>query len=332
MSRTSQSTGGYIPAVTIASPAKRTVLITGGTSGLGLRAAAELASEESWHVVVTGRDRQRSESAAAEIGAEPEVLDLGSLDDVRRFAEHFRGGGRPPLGALVCNAGGQQISGLTLSKDGYESTFAVNHLGHFLLVALLLDQLTAPARVVIVSSNTHDPDRRTGMPAPSYTTAAQLARPDANAHSDESPAIAGRRRYTASKLCNVLFTYELDRRFAGRGITFNAFDPGLMPGTGLARDYPAYQRIAWRFLMPALTLVMANVNTPQTSGRALARLITDPALDGHSGRYWSGADEVRSSVESHDPAKAADLWKTSLELTGLETVTLHASSSGAVNP
>lgn len=123
--------------MTIARAPERTVLITGGTSGLGLRAAAELANDASWHVVITGRGLQRTESAAAEIGAEPEVLDLGSLDDVRRFSERFSAGGRPPLGALVCNAGLQRISGLALTKDGYESTFAVNHLGHFLLVALL---------------------------------------------------------------------------------------------------------------------------------------------------------------------------------------------------
>jgi light-dependent protochlorophyllide reductase len=312
--------------------AKRTVLITGGTSGLGLRAAAELARDPTWHVVITGRDRQRSQTAAAKIGAEPEVLDLGSLDDVREFGERFRGGGRPPLAAVVCNAGLQQISGLTVSDDGYESTFAVNHLGHFLLVALLLEQVTTPARVVIVSSNTHDPERRTGMPVPRYGTAAELARPDADRQSDDSPVTAGRRRYTTSKLCNVLFTYELDRRLGGRGVTFNAFDPGLMPGTGLARDYPAYQRIAWRFVMPALTLISASVNTPRTSGRALARLIVDPTLDARSGRYWSGTREIRSSADSYDPAKAADLWNTSLELAGLDTVTLPAPSTASVDP
>jgi hypothetical protein len=106
----------------------------------------------------------------------------------------------------------------------------------------------------------------------------------------------------------------------------------MMPGTGLARDYPAYQRIAWRFAMPALTLVSANVNTPRMSGRALARLVADPTLDAHSGCYWSGTNEIRSSAESYDPAKAADLWKTSLELAGLDTMTLHAPSAAAVHP
>jgi light-dependent protochlorophyllide reductase len=298
--------------------AERTVLITGGTSGLGLRAAAELARDGAWHVVLTGRDEARTAAAAARVGAEPQPLELGSLDAIRSFAERMRGGERPPLRALVCNAGLQHLDREVLSRDGYEETFAVNHLGHFLLVALLLDRLVAPARIVTISSDTHDPRRSTGMPAPRYTSAAELARPGDKWAGTDTPAVAGRRRYTTSKLCNVLFTYELERRVGGRGVTFNAFDPGLMPGTGLARDYPAYQRLAWRFLLPALTIAPRNINTPRRSAKALARLVSDPALARTSGRYWSGTEQIESSEESHDTAKAADLWETSLALVGLE--------------
>jgi light-dependent protochlorophyllide reductase len=299
--------------------AERTALITGATSGLGLRAAAELSRDPAWHVVVTGRDLERTQASASQIGAEARSLELGSLEDVRRFADDFGDRDRPPLRALVCNAGLQFLGESAPSMDGYDATFAVNHLGHFLLVGLLLEQLATPARVVIVSSGTHDPAQRTGMPEPRYTSAAELAVSGSGWSSGDSPAVAGRRRYTTSKLCNVLFTYELERRFGGEGITFNAFDPGLMPGTGLARDYPAYQQLAWRFLMPALTLFMSNVNTPQRSARALVALLNDPALEAVSGRYWSGRKQVDSSADSHDPAKGADLWKASLELTGLDT-------------
>jgi light-dependent protochlorophyllide reductase len=296
---------------------ERTVLITGGTSGLGLRAAAELAREGSWHVVLTGRDLERASRSAAPIGAQAQRLELGSLADVRSFAADFLDAGLPPLHGLVCNAGLQLVGAPAASRDGYEATFAVNHLGHFLLVNLLLGALAAPARVVIVSSNTHDPAKRTGMPEPRYTSAAELADPSSEWAGADSPALAGRRRYTTSKLCNVLFTYELDRRFGGRGIAFNAFDPGMMPGTGLARDHPAYQRLAWRFLMPAMTAFRENVNSPRRSARALARLIGDPALQEVSGRYFSGQRRIDSSADSHDRAKAAELWGTSLALTGL---------------
>lgn len=305
----------YGPAVR---SAERTVLITGGSSGLGRRVAAELARDPAWHVVITGRDEARTAATAAGIGVEPQLLDLGSLEEIRSFAERFHNGRRPPLRALVCNAGVQHVSREVLTTDGYEETFAVNHLGHFLLLALLIDQLVAPARVVVVSSNTHDPARQTGMPSPRYTSAAELARPGNEWSAGDSPATAGRRRYTTSKLCNVLFVHELERRIGGRGVTFNAFDPGLMPGTGLARDYPLPQRLAWRLLLPALTIFARNVNTTRRSGRALARLVSDPAIEGTSGRYWSGTRQIASSEDSHDRAKATDLWQGSLALVALE--------------
>jgi NAD(P)-dependent dehydrogenase (short-subunit alcohol dehydrogenase family) len=133
---------------------------------------------------------------------------------------------------------------------------------------------------------------------------------------DESPATAGRRRYSTSKLCNVMCAYELDRRLraAGRnGIGVNAFDPGLMPGTGLGRDYTRLQQLAWRFVLPALRF-LPRVNSPAASGRALARLVVAPELDGVSGRYFAGKRETRSSAESYDEAKAARLWAESAEL------------------
>jgi light-dependent protochlorophyllide reductase len=307
--------------------ADRTVLITGGSSGLGLRAAAELARDPAWHVVVTGREQARTAAAAASVGAEPLLLDLGSLEQVRAFATRFRAGGRPPLRALVCNAGVQHVSGEAVTSDGYEETFAVNHLGHFLLLALLIDTLVVPARVVVVSSDTHDPRQPTGMPDPRYTSVAELARPGDTWSGADSPVIGGRRRYTTSKLCNVLFAYELERRLGGRGVSFNAFDPGLMPGTGLARDYPFYQRLAWRFLLPLLTISPRNINTPRRSATALARLVSDPAIEGVSGRYWSGGREAASSEESHDPEKAADLWQGSLALARLERFGVPAGAT-----
>jgi NAD(P)-dependent dehydrogenase (short-subunit alcohol dehydrogenase family) len=293
------------------------VLITGATSGLGLGAAEQLARDPTWRVVITGRNATRTAEAAARIGAEPLTLDLASLDSVRRCAASLAGDGRPPLHALVANAGLQHLDGTVATADGLEETFAVNHLGHFLLIQLLLEQLVTPARVIIVASDTHDPAQSTGMPTPRYTTAADLARPDPAWARGDAPAVAGRRRYTTSKLCNVLLTYELQRRCGGRGITFNAFNPGLMPGTGLARDYPAYQRLAWRYVLPVLTLVRHGVNTPGQSASALVRLVTDPALADVSGRYFSGRESIDSSTESQDAAKAADLWETSLQLTGL---------------
>jgi NAD(P)-dependent dehydrogenase (short-subunit alcohol dehydrogenase family) len=302
----------------------RTAIVTGANAGLGLACVrALLAREDDWHVVLAVRDVERGRAAIADLtGAERcKVLpcDLASLASVHAFAERFAAAQAeaelPPLRALICNAGLQLPSGTHVSADGYELTFAVNHLGHFALVQALLERLAPPARIVIVSSDTHDPARRTAMPAPRYTSAAQLADPASDTGSDE-PATLGRRRYTTSKLCNVLFAYELDRRLehGARGIAVNAFNPGLMPGSGLARDYGTLQRLAWRFLMPALR-VLPQVRGVRRSGRDLAALAGDARYEGASGLYFDGLRPVRSSVDSYDEHAARDLWETSGRLT-----------------
>jgi NAD(P)-dependent dehydrogenase (short-subunit alcohol dehydrogenase family) len=288
---------------------RRTVLITGGTGSLGFHAAQAILADGGWEAVITGRAAVAD--AAARLGdlAAGRHLDLGSLAEVRRFAREL-----PPLDAVICNAGLMTVSGTELTDDGIEQTFGVNHLAHFLLVREVLPNMPAPGRVVFVSSATHDPAQRTGFPAPGYTTARRLAHPsDAGA---EHPMRVGRHRYAASKLCNVLAAYEFARRVPAEVATFNAFDPGQMPGTGLARDHHGFRAFAWHRIMPALTLVPGiNRHTPKQSGSALARLVLDPRLAATTGRYFNGERQVRSSAESYDAGKAADLWETSIALT-----------------
>ncbi|MCX4091782.1 SDR family NAD(P)-dependent oxidoreductase [Nocardia sp. alder85J] len=299
---------------------ERTVLITGGTGSLGYRAAeAILAADTGSRVVVTGRGPDGVREAARRLGerAVGVPLELASLAEVRRFARGFGALRLPPLRAIVCNAGVQIVSGTVLTVDGFEQTFAVNHLAHVLLVRELLPELGTPGRIVFVASDTHDPAKPTGMPAPAYTTARELARPS---ETGGSPGAVGRRRYTTSKLCNVLTTYALARQLDTGAvpppITVNAFDPGLMPGTGLGRDYGGIQGLAWRYLLPALTVVPGiNVHTPRRSGQALARLVLDPELAGVTGSYFSGFRRIRSSAESYQVATAEELWATSVELT-----------------
>ena len=296
----------------------RSAVITGASSGLGLECArALLHSDPSWRVILPVRDAGRGAEAVRQLG-EPQrcsvmPMDLASLTSVRAFVENVRAAGLAPLHAIVCNAGVQVVSGEEWTEDGFEMTFGVNHLGHFALVHGLLDELAHPARIVVVSSGTHDPSKHTGMPEPRFTSAADLAQPRA-AQDD------GRRRYTTSKLCNVLFTYELDRRLGhgGQGVAVNAFDPGLMPGSGLARDYPPLQRLAWRYLLPALR-VLPGVRSTRTSGRYLAALTNDARFDGVSGEYFDGLRPIRSSTDSYDRNKALDLWETS------EWLLTHAS-------
>lgn len=291
----------------------KTVVITGANAGLGLECAREILARDGWHVVLAVRDPKRGAAAVAELGFPDRctvmACDLASLTSVREFISAFASAELPPLHTIVCNAGLQVVDGTQFTADGVEMTFGVNHLGHFALANGLLEQLTSPARVVVVASGTHDPAKFTGMPDPHYGSAEELAHPDAAAPAE------GRRRYTTSKLCNVLFAYELDRRLdhGAKGITVTAFDPGLMPGSGLARDYSTIGRLFWRYVFPVLR-VLPNVNSTQSSGRRLAALAVDPAFDGITGAYYEGAKQIDSSKDSYDPAKALDLWDTSERL------------------
>lgn len=240
---------------------EKMVVVTGGNAGLGYECARSIAASDwGWSVVLAVRDPEKGERAALRIAEEtgnPSVevarLDLSSLSSVRAFGQGFISReDLPPLRAIVCNAGLQVVGGTSYTEDGFETTFGVNHLGHFLLVNLLLKRLAAPARIVFVSSGTHDPKRRTGMPAPRYLGAQALAHP--HEHPDpveksEAPGKLGRRRYTTSKLCNVLGSYELDRRLRREGlstakapINVNAFDPGPCPvpvSRATMRPWPA---------------------------------------------------------------------------------------------
>lgn len=289
---------------------RRTALITGGTGSLGFHTAQAILADDGWDVVITGRTRDAADAAARRLGdrASGHQLELGSLADVRRAAHEL-----PAPHAVICNAGVHTTAGRAFTRDGVEQTFGVNHLGHFVLVRELLPRLAGGARVVFVSSGTHDPARRTGFPAPRYTTARELAFPDGA--ETESAFRAGRRDYTTSKLCNVLTGYEFARRVPPEVATFNVFDPGQLPGTGIARDYRGIRGFAWRRVLPVLTVVPGNdIHTPRRSAAALARLVLDPALAGTTGKYFSGKRETHSSAESYDTGKAADLWETSIEL------------------
>jgi NAD(P)-dependent dehydrogenase (short-subunit alcohol dehydrogenase family) len=314
---------------------RNVVLVTGGNSGIGFECARTIAREKLG-VIIASRDRAASVAAVQRIVRETgndavsEMgLDLGSLAAVRAFAAELAARD-VALHAVVCNAG-LQFGGSAprLTPDGFERTFAVNHLGHFLLVNLLLSRLLAhaPARIVVVASGVHDPALRTGMPHPDIRdldTLAATGNPERNGFN-------GRLAYTNSKLCNVWFTYELGRRLDAAGIagkarplSVNAFDPGLVPGSGLAREYPAALRWIWLRILPAVARVATRftpgINPADKAGAALARLVVDPALARISGKYFPSHarwGEAPSSKESYDDARAAALWEASVRMTKL---------------
>jgi light-dependent protochlorophyllide reductase len=314
--------------------ARDAALVTGGNSGIGFECARQLA-RHGWQVIIASRNRELSAEAVRRIAAESGVdalssmdLDLASAASVRRLAGDLAARG-VRLKALVCNAGVQVTKGPRLNPDGYELTFAVNHLGHFLLANLLLGRLldNAPARLVVVSSGVHDPRRTTGMPKPAFSDMATLAATGGAQRESFSGALA----YVNSKLCNLWFTYELVRRLEASGLsvgsarlTVNAFDPGLVPGSGLAREYAAPLRFFWHRVLPGLarvlTLVVPGINPVDKSGAALARLVLDPELERVSGKYFPSHTRWRedpSSTASYDLERARALWEESTRMARL---------------
>lgn len=342
------STLAIMPS-TLAESTRRTAVITGGNSGLGYACARALLTSADdggpWHVVLACRDAGRAGAAVNSLRAlggggqvEAMSLDLASLASVRTFAaelaRRLTGRELPPLRALICSAGMQGAR--TLTVDGFETTFGVNHLGHFLLVNLLLPVLSKPARVAVVASGVHDPAQSAGVPAPAWNNTSALARgelgtvatkADGTRHvlsGGDSPYQDLMRRYSTSKLANIYFTYALARRLPP-GVTVNAFDPGLMPGTGLAREASALVGWLWHRVLPHLhwllrLLVSHNIHTPEESGAALARLVCDPLLAGTTAKYFEGLKEIHSSAESYDEARAEALWNDSETLTGVVKV------------
>ncbi|MCJ1444045.1 MAG: hypothetical protein MMC23_004545 [Stictis urceolatum] len=306
---------------------KSTVLITGGTTGLGFEAALAIARRKpDWQVVVASRSNtdNASDQLNARIGRSNVIfmsLDLMTTNTVRDFASRYLEKKFPPITALLLNAGIQFPHEMILTKEDIEATFAVNHLGHALLYHLLQSQLADDARIIVTSSGTHDPAQTTGLPDADFTTAEEIAHPTPMMKKNWH----GRQRYGTSKLCNMLWTYALDRRLResnsndGRSITVNAFDPGLMPGTGLARSAGPVLRFVWMHVLPHLIpilqrLVHHNIRTQAESGAALARLAIDEDVQGITGKYYEGREVIESSVASHDQEKQEDLWSWTIKM------------------
>ena len=275
----------------------KTCLITGGSDGIGYAAAHKLAALGA-RVVITGRNAAKTDAAVKRIAAEtgnPAVesllADLSSQAETRRLAADALAR-LPRLDALLNNAGGIFLS-KTLSADGIEMTFALNHLAYYLLTNLLLDRLreSAPARIINVASSAH---RNAGKFRISDL-------PDANRS-------GGYRAYGRSKLCNILFTRELARRLEGSGVTVNAVHPGLVR-TGMARNNGLVGRAVNAFIGARGVSADRGAATP-------VYLATSPEVTGVSGRYFVNCRDTAPAAAAFDGELAAELWQLSASLTG----------------
>ena len=300
------------------------IVITGANIGLGYDTARALLERNPQQALILAvRDVTRGQVAAQKLGRqtgasaiEVRALDLAALASIRRFVEDLTKTNGSKIAALICNAGLQTVTPATATSDGFETTFGVNHLGHFLLANLMLPLMADNGRILFVASGTHDPATKTGLPGPIWRHPSEFAKPD---WGGEDSMTAGRRAYTTSKLCNIMTAFEMARRQseAGSAITINAFDPGFMPGSGLARNYPLPVRIAWYGILPLLRLFIRRMNSTRGSGRELAQLATALNFDGVTGQYYEKLRPVTASSLARDIDKQAQLWAVSEALTGL---------------
>ena len=274
----------------------KTYLITGSTSGVGRDAARRLGARGAT-VLVHGRDADAGRAVVREVadaGGNAAFLgaDFAALDAVRDLAATVREE-HGPLDAL-CNNAGLFTTRRRESEDGYELTFAVNHLAPFLLTHELADHLAEGARVVTTSSEAH---RSGAIDLEGFHRAT---------------GFTGWSAYADSKLANVLFTRELARRFP-EGYTANCFHPGVIPGSGFARGVPFPFSLGWK----AMRFVPGMADTVADGGRALAYLAASPEVADVSGAYFDGMRRTRPARTARDDRTARRLWEQSASLVGV---------------
>jgi NAD(P)-dependent dehydrogenase (short-subunit alcohol dehydrogenase family) len=275
----------------------KTVLITGANQGIGKASAAALGKLGA-RLVLVCRNAEKGRAAIAEIeregarGATLLVGDMGSQADVRRIATEFKAG-HDRLDVLLNNAGVLVTSRRT-TVDGIEETFAINHLGYFLLTRLLLDVLkaSAPSRVVSVSSEAH---RR-----------AKMRWDDLEFKAGEYSSFAA---YGQSKLANILFTRELARRLEGTKVTANCLHPGVI-ASGFGHTYGGAISVVLKVARPFLI-------TPEKGARTQVFLASSPDVEGISGKYFDKCKERAPSAEALAEGAPERLWAVSEEKTGL---------------
>ena len=277
----------------------KTVLVTGATSGIGLEASVALAHQGA-RVIMVGRNQAKTEAARADVASRSGskevsylLADFASQASVRALADAVRSRA-DRLDVLVNNAGGVNKA-RTVTADGIETTFAVNHLGYFLLTNLLLDLVvkSAPARVVTVASVGH---RRGTL--------------DFEDLGFERGGYSIMRAYSRSKLANILFANELARRRAGSGVTSNSLHPGSVD-TNIWSGAPLWAKPIIQVLLRPFFI------SAEKGGERIVQLAASPELEGVTGKYFEDGKVVDPAPLARDASLATRLWDVSARMVGL---------------
>lgn len=288
------------------------IVMTGATAGFGLYAAERLLDAGANLTIGARNPAALPQSLKGRVTALP--LDLDALANARAFAAALVEG---PIDVLILNAG-LQLAKPATSADGFERTFAVNHLAHYLLLRLLAPRLAAGARVIFTGSGTHDPAEKTPVTPPVHADADRLAHPETDPTAPKAVRQACFRAYSTSKLCNIMTAREAAKRLPGVDVL--AFDPGYVPHTGLGRDNGRIIATLVSLILPRL-MKSDRTSTVPRSGQFLADLALDARYAGARGDYWSvrgpALIRIEPSTLARDEAACTRLWDDSARLVGL---------------
>jgi len=278
-------------------------LVTGGTSGIGAATSIALAQEGA-AIIIVGRNKGKCEKIVDKIktvtgnsSVDYMVADLSSFKDIHELSEELKTR-IPHLDVLINNVGAKFVK-RQVTVDGYEMTFSLNYLGHFLLTHLLLDLLeeSESARIITVASGAHG-------------GCSNINFDDLQSQTEYN----GKHAYAQSKLANILFTYELSRRLAGKEISVNALHPG-----GVATNFCKNNGVVSWLKHVTAHLLAGNLVGPVEGAKTIIYLATSPDVEGISGKYFYNMEPVSSSKASYDEESARRLWDVSVGMTKKES-------------
>ena len=285
----------------------KTIIITGSSNGLGLETVKKIAKNfKNYRIIMACRNLEKANSKKEEIIKEtsnPNIIvmeiDTSSLESVKNFVKNYKNSPYGKIYALVCNAGiGGNNSGIT--KDGFDIIFETNHLGHFLLVNSLVSLMEENGRIIIVSSDMHDPPKEMIKTNFERIGTEKIAKPDEALGKSNI-------RYSYSKLCNLYFTYEFIKRMKDKKVLINAFTPGFIPETGLSGP----------FKIPPQMIKIVSENHPERMGdlekssQALCDIITMENLINNGEYFDRSTKTIKTSELSYNEENAKELWNIS---------------------
>jgi NAD(P)-dependent dehydrogenase (short-subunit alcohol dehydrogenase family) len=316
-------------------PADKVLLMTGGTSGIGRQTLERLLSRRvDWRVILLARSSPQADSLRELTGAKSRLTivdaDLADLQSVAQACDRVASlVGAGAIDAFALNAGVQTVSSDAASADGLELTFAVNFLAHFLIAERLKRLLRPGGRIIITSSELHDPAEFCliiGHGRVTWQDPTELADPARSQQQYRSVVNRGEARYSASKLLNVIHARHLAKELPGIGVV--AYNPSVVPGTEIGRDRNWFLRIGWKYLLPPLAPILPGARTVERAASDLLWLLADADAASLSGQYVDGRVPRPGSLDSRDPAKIAHAVEVARVLLDRHLVTAKMPEPG----